>query len=81
MYRVIFKSVDPHSQKLLKECGPWLPYMEDAERWAAYFNDQGHHAHAIVEKASNNGSKIITRFGYARGNLLEPSVSDDLQSM
>lgn len=52
MYRVVFKSVNPRTQLLTKECGPWLPQREDAERWANYFNERGHHAHATVENAS-----------------------------
>jgi len=54
MYRVVFKSVDRRSQLLVKENGPWLPRKEDAERWADYFNERGHHAHATVEKAAGN---------------------------
>jgi hypothetical protein len=54
MYRVVFKSVDPRSQLLVKEYGPWLPLKEDADRWASYFNDRGHHAPATVEKASGD---------------------------
>jgi hypothetical protein len=54
MYRVVFKSVDPRSQVLVKENGPWLPKKEDAERWADYFNGRGHHAHASIEKAAGN---------------------------
>ena len=52
MYRVVFKSVDPRTQLLQKECGPWLPQREDAERWADYFNQRGRHAHATVENAN-----------------------------
>jgi hypothetical protein len=54
MYRVVFKSVGPRRQLLLTENGPWLPLKEDAERWADYFNQRGHHAHATVEKAAGN---------------------------
>ncbi|HSY26678.1 MAG TPA: hypothetical protein VK832_04180 [Burkholderiaceae bacterium] len=53
MYRVIFKSVNPRTQLLVKEHGPWLPRKEDAEEWAHYFNGIGHHAHATVEGAGD----------------------------
>ncbi|MDR3481286.1 MAG: hypothetical protein P4L91_11315 [Burkholderiaceae bacterium] len=55
MYRVVFKSVNPRTQLLMKENGPWLPRKEDAEEWANYFNRIGHHAHATVESASEMG--------------------------
>lgn len=53
MYRVVFKSVDPRTQLLTKEHGPWLPNREDAERWANFFNERGHHAHATIENATD----------------------------
>jgi hypothetical protein len=53
MYRVVFKSVDPRTQLLTRECGPWLPQREDAERWANFFNERGHHAHASIENATD----------------------------
>ncbi|HEX7641640.1 MAG TPA: hypothetical protein VF472_05440 [Burkholderiaceae bacterium] len=53
MYRVVFKSVDPRTQLLTKEFGPWLPNREDAERWANFFNERGHHAHATIENATD----------------------------
>jgi hypothetical protein len=53
MFRVVFKSVNPRTQLLERECGPWLPHKEDADRWAIYFNTLGHHAHATVENGSD----------------------------
>ncbi len=54
MYRVVFKSVNPRTQLLVREYGPWLPNREDAEGWANYFNKIGHHAHATVEGTIDN---------------------------
>jgi hypothetical protein len=59
MYRVVFTSVDPRSQLLKKECGPWLPRKEDAEEWASYFNNRGHLAPASVEKGSEGKSRDL----------------------
>jgi hypothetical protein len=59
MYRVVFKSIDPRSQVLIKECGPWLPRKEDAEGWANYFNGLGHHAPATVEKGGESNSQNL----------------------
>jgi hypothetical protein len=59
MYRVIFTSVDPRSQLLKKECGPWLPRKEDAEKWASYFNGRGHHAPASVEKGGESSAQHL----------------------
>jgi hypothetical protein len=53
MYRVVFKSVNPRTQLLTRECGPWLPQREDAERWANFFNERGHHAYATIENATD----------------------------
>ena len=53
MYRVVFKSVNPRTQLLTRECGPWLPLREDAERWANFFTERGHHAQATVENATD----------------------------
>jgi hypothetical protein len=54
MFRVVFKSVNPRTQLLIREYGPWLPNREDAEGWANYFNGMGHHAHATVEGTLDN---------------------------
>ena len=55
MYRVVFKSVNPRTQLLVREYGPWLPRREDAEGWVNYFNGIGHHAHAFVEVTTDKG--------------------------
>jgi len=57
MYRVVFTSVDPRTQILKRECGPWLPRREDAEDWAEYFNSRGHLAPATVEKGGDGRSR------------------------